>query len=99
MFAEFPDIEGDESQLLEAEDEVMQLKVQKALYTNDEQESNARHRETPHIFHEIAVVKSRLDFDEQEFRDKCHALSLEASQGFKGILVVTSVILCMIRYC
>lgn len=37
-----------------------------------------------HIFQEMAIVKRRIDFDEQAFREECHLKSVELSQKFKG---------------
>jgi hypothetical protein len=37
-----------------------------------------------HIFQEMAIVKRRIEFDEQAFREECHLKSVELSQKFKG---------------
>lgn len=44
----------------------------------------ARSNNPGHIFQEMALVKSRIDFDEQAFREQCHLKSVELSQKFKG---------------
>lgn len=38
-----------------------------------------------HIFQEMTIVKRRIEFDEQAFREECHLKSVELSQKFKGI--------------
>lgn len=37
-----------------------------------------------HVLHEMAIVKSRLGFDEQAFREQCQRVHSELSQEFKG---------------
>lgn len=38
-----------------------------------------------HILHEMSIVRSRIGFDEQVFRDKCQQVQSELCQEFKGI--------------
>lgn len=39
-----------------------------------------------HIFHEMAIVKRRIDFDEQDFRERCHSACLGLSQEYKELI-------------
>lgn len=37
-----------------------------------------------HILQEMTIVRSRIGFDEQAFRDKCQKIQAELCQEFKG---------------
>lgn len=85
----FDDIDGDESQLLQAEKEVEGASVPIITYYELENPPKAGPggiHGNNHMFQEMAIVKKRLGFDEQELRERIHATSNELSAEFKGII-------------
>ncbi|PJF18016.1 hypothetical protein PSACC_02183 [Paramicrosporidium saccamoebae] len=52
----------------------------------DQWESNSNVGGSKHILHEMSIVKSRIGFSEQQFRDKCQKLQSELCQEFKEIV-------------
>jgi len=82
----FQELDGEEYQLLKAESAVLygadmlEIDLRKPEKSPEDLPKSASN----HVFQEMAVVRSRLDFDEQEFRERCHTCSVEVSQKFKG---------------
>lgn len=85
----FSEIDQDDSQLLLAEHQVLvatggaQVKPTE-VQRMDQHEVPKKSAGSNHIFQEMAVVRKRLGFDEQDFRERCHRSSMEISQQFKG---------------
>lgn len=82
----FSDIDGDESQLLAA-DGILNDGFKEN--SNEIIENVSKSRSSgpqSHIFQEMMVVRNRLGFDEQDFRDRVQLSSSEISQEFKGIV-------------
>lgn len=81
------DIDNDDSQLRMAEKAVMQHQdLLTEQQVHDMNQTPAKPSASGHLFQEMMVVKTRLDFDEQEFRQRVHESSMKVSQEFKGTL-------------
>lgn len=80
-----PDIDNDDSQLLMAENIVIEnQELVPEQQVHDMTTPTSKTSASGHLFQEMMVVKTRLDFDEQEFRQRVHESSMRVSQEFKG---------------
>jgi len=88
----FDELQGDETQLLMAENPYEMENAAIQNYQVHEPASPGKNDKQPgsssHLFQEMAVVRSRLNFDEQEFRESVHQISSEISQEFKGTCMI-----------
>lgn len=80
------DIDNDDSQLRMAEKLAMENQdLLSEQQVHDMNQHSSKPAASGHLFQEMMVVKTRLDFDEQEFRQRVHESSMRVSQEFKGI--------------
>jgi len=75
--------EEEEEYLLDTQD------LQQIVEYQDQQPppSNPKSHQNTHLLQEMTLVKSRVAFDEQDFRARCHRLQSETCQLFKGMRV------------